>query len=61
LQHETKVDVYQVSLAVYHYVAVVSVFYRKQICEYAVARQTANEVCLGFFELTSEVPFVEIS
>ena len=49
------------SLAVYHYVSIVSIFYRKEVCEQTVGGQALDKVSLGFFKSIAEVPLVEIT
>ena len=48
-----------VTRTIYHDVAIMSVFYCKQVSEDAVRCQTADEVQLSFFKLFMEVPFVK--
>ena len=61
LKHETKVNVYYMSLAVYHYVSIVSIFYRKEVCEQTISSQALDKVSLGFFKSIAKVPLVEIT
>ena len=61
LKHETKVNVYYMSLAVYHYVSIVSIFYRKEVCEQTVGGQALDKVSLGFFKPIAKVPLVEVA
>lgn len=49
------------SLAVYHYVSIVSIFYRKEVCEQTVGSQALDKVSLGFFKSIAKVPLVEVA
>ena len=49
------------SLAVYHYVSIVSIFYRKEVCEQTVGGQALDKVSLGFFKPIAKVPLVEVA
>ena len=47
------------ALSTQEYIAVMAIFNTKDIAEYAITSQRADEVSLSLFEVWTEVPLVE--
>ena len=50
-----------VAFAIDHYVAIMAISYREQVCEDTVGRQAADKVGLGLLKATSKVPLVKLT
>jgi len=55
LQHESKIDMYKVSLGVNKYIPVVAVLHPKKVIEDTVSGETLRKVFLSFVEIISEI------
>lgn len=55
LKHESKIDMYEVSLGINKYIPVVAVLYTKKIIEDTISSETLRKVFLSFVEIISEI------